>query len=76
MLLHVADYELLVESDMVPNRTRGNGFLWAAESQEPAQFEERHLIFLKQLGKVSCIFINYNSLLSPLKYLDNIFTCT
>lgn len=52
MLLRVADYELLVESDMVPNRTRGNGFPWAAESQEPAHFEERHLIFLKQLGKV------------------------
>ncbi|TNN65069.1 Tyrosine-protein kinase JAK2 [Liparis tanakae] len=47
----VADYELLVESDMVPNRTRGAGFPWASESQEPAQFEERHLIFLKQLGK-------------------------
>lgn len=37
---------------MVPNRTRGSGFPWASESQEPAQFEERHLIFLKQLGKV------------------------
>uniref|UniRef100_A0A671XZ85 Tyrosine-protein kinase n=1 Tax=Sparus aurata TaxID=8175 RepID=A0A671XZ85_SPAAU len=49
--LFTPDYELLVESDMVPNRTRGNGFPWAAESQEPAQFEERHLIFLKQLGK-------------------------
>lgn len=48
----VADYELLVESDMVPNRTRGSGFPWSSESQEPAQFEERHLIFLKQLGKV------------------------
>lgn len=48
----VADYELLVESDMVPNRTRGSGFPWASESQEPTQFEERHLIFLKQLGKV------------------------
>lgn len=46
------DYELLVESDMVPNRTRACGFPWASESHEPAQFEERHLIFLKQLGKV------------------------
>lgn len=52
-LFCVADYELLVESDMVPNRTRGFGFPWASENQEPAQFEERHLIFLKQLGKVS-----------------------
>ncbi|KAM4635380.1 tyrosine-protein kinase JAK2a [Polymixia lowei] len=49
--LFTPDYELLVESDMVPNRTRGFGFPWAFESQEPAQFEERHLIFLKQLGK-------------------------
>ncbi|XP_068561915.1 tyrosine-protein kinase JAK2a [Cebidichthys violaceus] len=49
--LFTPDYELLVESDMVPNRTRGFGFPWASESQEPAQFEERHLIFLKQLGK-------------------------
>lgn len=51
-LLCVSDYELLVESDMVPNRTRGCGFPWASDRQEPAQFEERHLIFLKQLGKV------------------------
>nr|XP_046231733.1 tyrosine-protein kinase JAK2a isoform X1 [Scatophagus argus] len=49
--LFTPDYELLVESDMVPNRTRGSGFPWASESQESAQFEERHLIFLKQLGK-------------------------
>ncbi|XP_033503192.1 tyrosine-protein kinase JAK2a [Epinephelus lanceolatus] len=49
--LFTPDYELLVESDMVPNRTRGFGFPWASENQEPAQFEERHLIFLKQLGK-------------------------
>lgn len=47
-----ADYELLVESDMVPNRTKGSGFPWASENQEPTQFEERHLIFIKQLGKV------------------------
>lgn len=50
--MSLADYELLVESDMVPNRTRSTGFPWALENQEPAQFEERHLIFLKQLGKV------------------------
>nr|XP_061800654.1 tyrosine-protein kinase JAK2-like [Nerophis lumbriciformis] len=49
--LFTPDYELLVESDMMPARTRGSGFPWASESQEPAQFEERHLIFLKQLGK-------------------------
>lgn len=50
-----ADYELLVESDMVPNRTKGSGFPWASENQEPTQFEERHLIFIKQLGKVSSL---------------------
>ena len=50
--LPAADYELLVESDMVPNRARGFGFPGAFENQNPAQFEERHLIFLKQLGKV------------------------
>ncbi|KAM9841323.1 tyrosine-protein kinase JAK2a isoform 2-T2 [Aulostomus maculatus] len=49
--LFTPDYELLVESDMVPSRTRGFGFPWTSDSQEPAQFEERHLIFLKQLGK-------------------------
>ena len=45
------DYELLVESDMVPTRSRG--FPGTFDSLEPAQFEERHLIFLKQLGKVT-----------------------
>uniref|UniRef100_A0AAV2IXI7 Tyrosine-protein kinase n=1 Tax=Knipowitschia caucasica TaxID=637954 RepID=A0AAV2IXI7_KNICA len=49
--LFTPDYELLVESDMVPNRTRTFGFPWTYDNREPAQFEERHLIFLKQLGK-------------------------
>ncbi|XP_012992461.1 tyrosine-protein kinase JAK2a [Esox lucius] len=49
--LFTPDYELLVESDMVPNRTRGFGFPGAFENQDPTVFEERHLIFLKQLGK-------------------------
>ncbi|XP_062268891.1 tyrosine-protein kinase JAK2a [Platichthys flesus] len=49
--LFTPDYELLVESDMLPSKTRGVGFPWSSESHEPAQFEERHLIFLKQLGK-------------------------
>ncbi|XP_029693077.1 tyrosine-protein kinase JAK2a isoform X1 [Takifugu rubripes] len=49
--LFTPDYELLVESDIVPNRTKGSGFPWASENQEPTQFEERHLIFIKQLGK-------------------------
>lgn len=49
--LFTPDYELLVESDMLPNRTRAFGFPWLSDNQEPAQFEERHLIFLKLLGK-------------------------
>ncbi|XP_017266254.1 tyrosine-protein kinase JAK2a isoform X2 [Kryptolebias marmoratus] len=49
--LFTPDYELLTESDMVPSRTQDFDFLWASASQEPTQFEERHLIFLKQLGK-------------------------
>ncbi|XP_023657274.1 tyrosine-protein kinase JAK2 isoform X1 [Paramormyrops kingsleyae] len=49
--LFTPDYELLAESDMVPNRAGGSGFTGAFESQQPAQFEERHLIFLQQLGK-------------------------
>ncbi|XP_075901103.1 tyrosine-protein kinase JAK2a isoform X2 [Nelusetta ayraudi] len=50
--LFTPDYELLVESDMVPNRPRGSvPFPWGAERREPAQFEERHLIFVKPLGK-------------------------
>ncbi|XP_063066831.1 tyrosine-protein kinase JAK2a isoform X2 [Engraulis encrasicolus] len=49
--LFTPDYELLMESDMVPARSRGLGFPGTFESQEPAQFEERHLIFLQQLGK-------------------------
>ncbi|TNM89291.1 hypothetical protein fugu_003525 [Takifugu bimaculatus] len=50
--LFTPDYELIVDSDILPNRTVGAG--WSSggfDSQEPAQFEERHLIFLQQLGK-------------------------
>lgn len=47
------DYELIVDSDILPNRTVGSGWTSGGfENQEPAQFEERHLIFLQQLGKV------------------------
>ncbi|KAF3851380.1 hypothetical protein F7725_013152 [Dissostichus mawsoni] len=50
--LFTPDYELIVDSDIVPNRTVGSGWSTGGfESQEPAQFEERHLIFLQQLGK-------------------------
>lgn len=48
-----SDYELIVDSDILPNRTAGPGWSTGGfDSQEPAQFEERHLIFLQQLGKV------------------------
>lgn len=47
------DYELIVDSDILPNRTVVSSWSTGGfESQEPAQFEERHLIFLQQLGKV------------------------
>uniref|UniRef100_A0A8B9KVB1 Tyrosine-protein kinase n=1 Tax=Astyanax mexicanus TaxID=7994 RepID=A0A8B9KVB1_ASTMX len=49
--LFTPDYELLVENDMVPVRSRGFGFAGAFDIQEPVQFEARHLIFLQQLGK-------------------------
>ncbi|CAL8294353.1 unnamed protein product [Gadus morhua 'NCC'] len=50
--LFTPDYELIVESDIMPNKTLSSGWVTGGfESQEPAQFEERHLIFLQQLGK-------------------------
>uniref|UniRef100_A0A8D0CZ00 Tyrosine-protein kinase n=1 Tax=Sander lucioperca TaxID=283035 RepID=A0A8D0CZ00_SANLU len=50
--LFTPDYELIVDSDILPNRTVGSGWSTGGfEIQEPAQFEERHLIFLQQLGK-------------------------
>nr|XP_033781534.1 tyrosine-protein kinase JAK2 isoform X2 [Geotrypetes seraphini] len=49
--LFTPDYELLTESDMLPNRVGVFGFSGAFENQDPTQFEERHLKFLQQLGK-------------------------
>ncbi|XP_061623049.1 tyrosine-protein kinase JAK2 [Phyllopteryx taeniolatus] len=50
--LFTPDYELIVDSDILPNRTAASSWMTGGfESQEPAQFEERHLIFLQQLGK-------------------------
>ncbi|TSY69823.1 Tyrosine-protein kinase JAK2 [Bagarius yarrelli] len=49
--LFTPDYELLVENDAFPGRNRGFGFSGTFDSQEPTQFEARHLIFLQQLGK-------------------------
>uniref|UniRef100_A0A3Q2XMV3 non-specific protein-tyrosine kinase n=1 Tax=Hippocampus comes TaxID=109280 RepID=A0A3Q2XMV3_HIPCM len=44
--LFTPDYELIGDGDVLPARTAGG-----LESREPAQFEERHLRFLQQLGK-------------------------
>ncbi|XP_037115766.1 tyrosine-protein kinase JAK2 isoform X2 [Syngnathus acus] len=50
--LFTPDYELIMDSDILPNRTTASGWTTGGvENQEPAQFEERHLIFLQQLGK-------------------------
>lgn len=47
------DYELLTENDMLPNMRAGVlGFSEAFEDRDPTYFEERHLKFLQQLGKV------------------------
>lgn len=47
------DYEIVKETDILPSRTGAPGFSSGAfENEEPVQFEERHLIFLQQLGKV------------------------
>uniref|UniRef100_A0A3P9IAQ9 Tyrosine-protein kinase n=1 Tax=Oryzias latipes TaxID=8090 RepID=A0A3P9IAQ9_ORYLA len=46
------DYELIMDSDILPNRTAGSAWTTGGfESHEPAQFEERHLKFLQLLGK-------------------------
>uniref|UniRef100_A0A8C5FL22 non-specific protein-tyrosine kinase n=1 Tax=Gadus morhua TaxID=8049 RepID=A0A8C5FL22_GADMO len=49
--LFTPDYELLVESDMLPNPTRVFGLSLTLDHREPTQFMERHLIYIKQLGK-------------------------
>ncbi|KAL4623120.1 tyrosine-protein kinase JAK2-like [Arapaima gigas] len=49
--LFTPDYELLAESDLLPNRTGRCGFTGAFENHQASHFEERHLIFLQQLGK-------------------------
>ncbi|KAM4808988.1 tyrosine-protein kinase JAK2 [Rhinophrynus dorsalis] len=50
--LFTPDYELLAESDLLPNMRIGAfGFSGAFEDRDPTHFEERHLIFLQQLGK-------------------------
>lgn len=55
ILLISPDYELLTENDMLLNMKIGAlGFSGAFEDRDPTQFEERHLKFLQQLGKVRC----------------------
>ncbi|XP_051750193.1 tyrosine-protein kinase JAK2 [Ctenopharyngodon idella] len=50
--LFCPDYEIVKESDILPSRAGASGFNTGAfENEEPVQFEERHLIFLQQLGK-------------------------
>ncbi|KAL0979614.1 hypothetical protein UPYG_G00187300 [Umbra pygmaea] len=50
--LFTPDYELIVESDLLPNRTAASVWVTGAfDNQDPSQFEERHLIFLQVLGK-------------------------
>lgn len=59
-----SDYEIVKESDILPSRAGASGFSTGAfENEEPVQFEERHLIFLQQLGKVDhfILYINYYS---------------
>uniref|UniRef100_A0A3B5LTB4 Tyrosine-protein kinase n=1 Tax=Xiphophorus couchianus TaxID=32473 RepID=A0A3B5LTB4_9TELE len=49
--LFTPDYELIMD-DILPNRTTGaGGTAGGFENQEPALFQERHLIFLQLLGK-------------------------
>ncbi|XP_005801038.2 tyrosine-protein kinase JAK2-like [Xiphophorus maculatus] len=49
--LFTPDYELIMD-DILPNRTTGaSGTAGGFENQEPALFQERHLIFLQLLGK-------------------------
>lgn len=54
------DYELLTENDMLPNmRPWAFGFSVAFEGRDPTQFEERHLKFIQQLGKVGRMDLPY-----------------
>lgn len=58
------DYEtVMMENDLVPIRTGGLVLVTGTfEDQEPVQFEERHLIFLQQLGKVVQLCLNFKRL--------------
>lgn len=62
------DYEtVMMESDLVPIRTGGLVLVTGTfEDQEPVQFEERHLIFLQQLGKV----VHFKCSLSPSSHFN------
>lgn len=48
-----SDYEIVKESDILPSRAGAFGLITGAfQNEDLVQFEERHLIFLQQLGKV------------------------
>nr|ACZ60070.1 JAK2bCA [synthetic construct] len=50
--LFCPDYEIVKESDIMPSRAAASIFNTGTfKNNEPVQFEERHLIFLQQLGK-------------------------
>lgn len=48
-----ADYEIVKESDILPSKAGASALSTGAfQNEDLVQFEERHLIFLQQLGKV------------------------
>uniref|UniRef100_A0A673M421 Tyrosine-protein kinase JAK2 n=1 Tax=Sinocyclocheilus rhinocerous TaxID=307959 RepID=A0A673M421_9TELE len=50
--LFCPDYEIVKESDILPSRAGASGLNTGAfQNEDLVQFEERHLIFLQQLGK-------------------------
>uniref|UniRef100_A0A672M841 non-specific protein-tyrosine kinase n=1 Tax=Sinocyclocheilus grahami TaxID=75366 RepID=A0A672M841_SINGR len=50
--LFCPDYEIVKESDILPSRAGASGLSTGAfQNEDLVQFEERHLIFLQQLGK-------------------------
>uniref|UniRef100_A0A672PZ01 Tyrosine-protein kinase n=1 Tax=Sinocyclocheilus grahami TaxID=75366 RepID=A0A672PZ01_SINGR len=51
--LFCPDYEIVKESDILPSRAGSSALSTGAfQNEDLVQFEERHLIFLQQLGKV------------------------
>lgn len=72
------DYEtVMMESDLKPEIKTGGLVLitGAFEDQEPVQFEERHLIFLQQLGKVVHFKCSSSSSRLNFKRKSNVSRC-